>query len=112
MGFVLIHNGRPLGSDNIKWKFAGRDGEFESTPERLERNIAFWRNKLGIAAEVEYLNVKLENKETYAEPIPAEPAIESISESNDSIVAEESSLPQSVEDSVDTPRKKSRRKAS
>lgn len=106
MGFILIHNGRQLGSENIKWKFAGRDGEFESMPERLERNIAFWRKKIGTTAEVEYLNVKLENEETYVESIPADNA-DIVS---DSIVDAQPSVSEVVENSVDTPKRKSRKK--
>lgn len=109
MAFILLQNGKPLGHENIKWKFVNRDGIFESRPEKLERNIAFWRNKLGITAEVEYLNVKQEN---YDEPTIIEPIIEPIDQSNDSIIAEESSLPQDIESPVDTPKRKSRKKAS
>lgn len=110
MGFVLLQNGKPLHSDNIKWKFVGRDGEFSSTPDRLERNIAYWRNKLNTTAEVEYLNVKLE--ETHDESIIAEPAIEHVTESNDSEPIEESSVSQAPKDSIDTPKRKSRKKTS
>lgn len=107
MGFILLQNGKPLGHENIKWKFADRDGIFESRPEKIERNIAFWKNKLGITAEVEYLNVKQEQND---EPTIIEPAIESIDQSNDSIVAEESSLPHDTETVVDSPKRKSRKK--
>lgn len=107
MAFILLQNGKPLGHENIKWKFVNRDGIFESRPEKLERNIAFWRNKLGITAEVEYLNVKQEN---YDEPIINEPAIEPIDQSNDSIIAEESSVLPSAESTINTPKRKSRAK--
>lgn len=109
MAFILLQNGKPLGHENIKWKFVNRDGIFESRPEKLERNIAFWRNKLGITAEVEYLNVKQEN---YDEPTIIEPAVESIDIANDSIIAEESSVLPDIESPVDTPKRKSRKKAS
>jgi len=109
MGFIVKKLGGGI-SDNtpIKWKFAGRDGEFQSEPERFERNVAFWRNKLGTKAEVEILN-KQEEDEPIVSP---EPAIESVVESNDSIVIEESVVPQSTEDSIDNPKPKRRKKAS
>jgi len=110
MGFVLIQNGKPLGHENIKWKFVGRDGEFVSMPEKIERNIAYWRNKIGTDAEVEYLNVKTEVE--HDEPIISELAIESVVESNDSIIAEEPSVPQDTKDSVNTPKRKPRKKTS
>lgn len=109
MGFILLHNGKQLGHENIKWKFADKDSVFESRPEKLERNIAFWRNKLGTTAQVEYLNVKQEN---YDEPTIIEPAIEPIDQSNDSVIAEESSVSHDVETTVDRPKRKSRKKAS
>lgn len=110
MGFIVKKLGGGI-SDNtpIKWKFVGRDGEFQSEPERFERNVAFWRNKLGTKAEVEILNKQIEEDEPTVSP---EPAIESVVESNDSIVVEESMVPQSTEDTVDTPKPKRRKKAS
>ena len=109
MGFILLHNGKPLGHSNIKWKFTDKESIFESTPEKLERNIQFWRNKLGTTAEVEYLNVKQEH---YDEPTIIEPAIEPIDQSNDSVIAEESSVLPNTESTVDRPKRKSRKKAS
>jgi hypothetical protein len=107
MGFILLQNGKQLGHENIKWKFNDKEGVFESRPEKLERNIAFWRNKLGATAEVVYLNVK---EETYDEPTIIEPAIEPIDQPNDSVIAEESSLPHDAEAVVDRPKRKPRKK--
>lgn len=109
MGFILLQNGKQLGHENIQWKFKDRDGIFESRPEKLERNVAFWQNKLGITTEVEYLNVK---QEIYDVPTIIEPSSIDIDQSNDSIIAEESSVLPDTASVVNTPKRKSRKKAS
>lgn len=110
MGFVLIQNGKPLGHENIKWKFVGRDGEFVSMPEKIERNIAYWRNKIGTDAEVEYLNVKTEVK--HDEPAIIEPIIESIDVIDHSVVDAQPVVPQDTKDTVNPVKRKSRAKTS
>lgn len=109
MGFILLQNGKPLGHENIKWKFNDKEGVFESRPEKVERNIAFWRNKLGTAAEVVYLNVK---EELYDEPTIIEPSASDIDVIDHSIVTEESSVLPDTESVVNTPKRRTRKKAS
>lgn len=109
MGFILLQNGKQLGHENIQWKFKDRDGIFESRPEKLERNIVFWQNKLGITTEVEYLNVK---QETYDVPTIIEPIVEPVYQSNDSIITEEPALLSDTKSVVNTSKRKSRTKAS
>jgi len=108
--FKFTIDGRDVIDNRIQWKFKGTELEFRSDEAKLERNIQFWRNKYKIGAdvEIEFLNVK--KVEEDVKPIIAEPAIESVVESNDSIFAEKSMVPQDIEDTTDTPKRKTRKK--
>lgn len=109
--FKFIVDGKDVIDNRIHWKFANTDLEFRSDENKLERNIAFWRNKykIGSEVEVEFLNVK--KVEEDVKPIIAEPAIEHVVESNDSIAVEKPVVSQDPKDSVDTPKPKRRKKA-
>lgn len=109
--FKFIKDGKDVIDNRIHWKFAGTELEFRSDAERLERNIEFWRKKhnIGATVEVEFINVK--KVEEDAKPIIAEPAIEHVVESNDSILAEEPVVSQDSENTTDTPKRKTRKKA-
>lgn len=110
--FKFIVDGKEIMDTRIHWKFKGTDLEFRSEENKLERNIAFWRNKykIGPEVEVELLNVKKQEEDV--KPIIAEPAIEHVVESNDSIIAEEPVVSQDSKDSVNTDKPKRRKKAS
>ena len=111
-------NGKELKNAQIQWKLEN-GSEFVSEPERFERNVAYWKGKLGLSkdSKVEILNgtIEIEVPQTikvkdYAntinEPVAAEPAIESsISESSI-----ESDLFEDLEGDIDTPKRKSRKK--
>lgn len=111
MGFVIIEN-QKVSQPQIRWKFADREREFLSFPEKFEKNVQYWRNALYIAADVEVIVLngeplpKLETVIENAEPIIAEPAIESrVSE-----LDVQQHLPDSLEGPLDPGRKKPRRK--
>lgn len=110
--FKFIVDGKEIIDTRIHWKFVGTDLEFRSDVAKLERNIQFWRNKykIGPEVEVEFLNVK--KSEEDVKPINAEPAIEHVVESNDSIITEKPVVSQDTEDSVNPIKRKSRKKAS
>lgn len=110
--FKFIVDGKEIKDNRIHWKFKGTNLEFKSDEAKLERNIQFWRNKykIGPEVEVEFLNVKKQEEDV--KPVNAEPAIEHVVESNDSIIAEKPVVSQDTEDHVDTPKRKSRKKAS
>ena len=110
--FKFIVDGKEVTDNRIQWKFKGTDLEFKSDESKLERNIQFWRNKykIGNDVEIEYLNVK--KVEEDVKPIISEPAVESVVESNDSIITEEPSVSQDTKDSVNTPKRKPRKKTS
>jgi hypothetical protein len=108
--FKFIVDGKEITDNRIHWKFKGTDLEFKSDETKLERNIQFWRNKYKVGAdvEIEYLNVK--KVEEDVKPIISEPVIESVVESNDSIIAEEPVVPQDTTNTVNPPRRKSTKK--
>jgi hypothetical protein len=108
--FKFIVDGKEITDNRIHWKFKGTDLEFKSDETKLERNIQFWRNKYKVGAdvEIEYLNVK--KVEEDVKPIISEPVIESVVESNDSIIVEEPVVPQDTTNTVNPPRRKSTKK--
>jgi len=109
--FKFIVDGKEITDNRIQWKFKGTDLEFRSDAERLDRNIQHWRAKykIGSDVEIEFLNVK--KVEEDVKPIISEPAVESVVESNDSIITEEPVVPQDLADIADTPKRKTRKKA-
>ena len=109
--FKFIVDGKEITDNRIQWKFKGTDLEFRSDAERLDRNIQHWRTKykIGSDVEIEFLNVK--KVEEDVKPIISEPAVESVVESNDSVVTEEPVVPQDTANTTDTPKRKTRKKA-
>jgi hypothetical protein len=118
--FKFFKNGKEITPpQRIKWYFEGREGIFfESKPEKLEINSRFWRNKLGIAEDTKVIllpedgidieGTKLENNE----PSTAQPIADHASDiADDNGVAEQPSVPETTQDSVDTPKRKRRKKA-
>jgi hypothetical protein len=113
-------NGKPLKNTQIEWRLEN-GSTFKSEPERFERNVAYWKSKLGLAkdSKVEILNgnieievpqtTKIENyANTLTEPVAAEPAIESSISQPD----EQPDLFEDLEGDVNTPKPKSRKKTS
>jgi hypothetical protein len=125
MAFNFVDkNGKPLKQTLVEWKFEEHTTTFKSEPEKFERNIAFWKNKLGLKdPKVEILNgnIEIEIKETIkveeyvnniSEPVATEPAIESPVEFIDRESDAQSDLSELAEDIIDTPKRKSRKKTS
>ena len=125
MAFNFVDkNGKPLKQTLVEWKFEGHKATFKSDPERFERNVAFWQDKLGLKdPKVEILNgdIEIEIKETIkveeyvnsiSEPVAAEPAIESPVEFDDHESDAQPDLSELAEDIIDTPKPKSRKKTS
>jgi len=108
--FKFIVDGKEITDNRIHWKFKGTDLEFMSDPVRLDRNIQHWRTKykIGSDVEIEFLNVK--KVEEDVKPIISEPAVESVVESNDSIITEEPVVPQDTANTVNPVRRKSTKK--
>jgi len=104
MAFVIKKTGK-ITTENITWKFSDLNNEFVSTAERLERNIAYWRNKTGNTSEVIYINVK---KEEENEPIIPNTDwsiyVDDCDEPNN-----ESNIQQVIEVTVDNIKRKSRK---
>lgn len=135
MAFKIINNTK-VDENRIVWKFETLDKEFVSTSDKFKRNIAFWQAKYNIGADVkveilngvEHLYAQLEQdknvidvehtevieEETLksqiedGETIIAEPAIESRVDEP----TEQSDLSEATESTVDTPKRKSRKKTS
>lgn len=108
--FEFIKNGQLITDKRIQWKFVSHDEIFRSDETRLERNIAFFRNKLKIGAdvEVEFLNVK--KVEEHAEPIITDASVEHIIVTDHSVVTEEPVVSQDTKDTVNPVKRKSRKK--
>jgi hypothetical protein len=119
MAFNFVDkNGKPLKQTLVEWTFEGHKSTFKSEPEKFERNVAFWRNKLSLpTAKVEILNgdIEIEIKETIkveeyvntiSEPVDAEPCIESSISQSDA----QSNLFEDLEGDVNTTKPKSRKK--
>ena len=90
MAFNFVDkNGKPLKQTLVEWKFEEHATTFKSDPERFERNVEYWKGKLGLKdPKVQVLNgdIEIEIKETIkveeyvntiSEPVAAEPCIES-----------------------------------
>ena len=119
MAFKILINGKEAKQTKIEWKFKTLDEVFSSEPERLDRNIAFWRNKykIGPGVEIEILNpgaelevTKTITTEEYVKPIINESAAEHIDVVDHSIVTEEPVVPQDTTDTVNTTKRKSTKK--
>jgi hypothetical protein len=119
MAFNFVDkNGKPLKNTQIEWRLEN-GSTFKSEPERFERNVSFWKQKLGLAkdSKVEILNgnIEIEIKETIkveeyvntiSEPVDAEPCIESSISQPDA----QSDLFEDLEGDVNTTKPKSRKK--
>lgn len=108
--FEFIKNGQLITDNRIQWKFPNLDEIFRSDEARLERNIQFFKNKYKIGAdvEVEFINVK--KIEEDVKPIIADTSTEPIAVVDHSVTTEEPVVPQAVKDTVDTPKRKPRKK--
>jgi hypothetical protein len=107
MSFKFLINGKELPNRKIQWKFVDHATQFESDPERFQRNQAFWQQKLGLqpGAAIEILNGEIK-EETYAESIPNNPDVESSLVESD----EQPTVSQPVEDIQSTDKSKRRKK--
>jgi hypothetical protein len=121
MAFKILINGKEAKQTKIDWKFKTLDEVYSSEPERLDRNIAFWRNKhkVGADVEIEILNpgaeievTKTITSEEYANANSTnmQSTTESIDESNSSESIEEPVVSQDLTDTVNPPVKKPRKK--
>lgn len=117
MAFKILINGKEAKQTKIDWKFKSLDEVFSSEPERLERNVAFWRNKykLGADVEIEILNpgAEIEVKKTITTEEYANtniPNVQPVDESDSGESDAQSSVPQNTEDTNNTTKRKSRKK--
>jgi hypothetical protein len=113
MSFQFFKNGREISAPRrIKWRFKGHSQIFESAPDKLDINRNFWRQKLGIAAGTEIqiyedgFEIKQENATNIPIPTP-DPA--GIAQYDGTVT--EPSVPEASEDTVNTPKRKTRRQA-
>ena len=113
MSFQFFKNGVEISAPRrIKWRFQGHDQVFESHPEKIDINANFWRKKLGIPAETgiqiyeDGFEIKQEDATNIPLPTP-DPA--DITQYDGTVT--EPSVPEASEDTVDTPKRKTRRQA-
>lgn len=133
MAFNIIN--KAASNKKVVWKFETLDRVFTSDLERFKRNVAYWKDKLQVGADVQvelleggqflydYLQeekniVDVEHTEVTEEPqiesrleenehtIPTEPAIESPVDEPST----QSDLFEDLEADVHTPKRKSRKK--
>jgi hypothetical protein len=114
MAFQFFKNGREITAPRtIKWRFAGYEQVFESRPEKLDINVNFWRRKLGVPAEIGIQiyedDFEIKQKDATNISIPT-PDTANIPVDNGAVT--EPSVSQDLEDTVDTPKRRSRKKAS
>jgi hypothetical protein len=113
MAFQFFKNGREITAPRtIKWRFAGYEQVFESRPEKLDINVNFWRRKLGVPAEIgiQIAEEGFELKQDDATNIPI-PTPDTANIPVDNGTVTEPSVSQDLEDTVDTPKRKYKRKA-
>ena len=113
MSFQFFKNGVEISAPRrIKWRFQGHDQVFESHPEKIDINANFWRKKLGIPAETgiqiyeDGFEIKQEDATNIPLPTP-DPA--DIAQYDGTVT--EPSVPETSENTVDTPKRKTRRQA-
>lgn len=113
MSFQFFKNGVEISAPRrIKWRFQGHDQVFESNPEKIDINANFWRKKLGIPAETgiqiyeDGFEIKQEDATNIPLPTP-DPA--DIAQYDGTVT--EPSVPEASEDTVDSPKRKTRRQA-
>jgi len=111
--FKFFKNGKEISAPRrIQWRFKGYTQVFESAPEKLDINRNFWRRKLGIAPETEIqiladgFEIQQENDAT-AIPLPTDHTADLAIDNGSDL---ESSVPETSEDTVDTPKRKYKRK--
>lgn len=113
MSFKFFKNGREITAPRrIKWRFKGHNQVFESNPEKLDINANFWRRKLGIPADtgIQIYEDDFEIRQEDATNIPLPtPDLAGIAQYDGTVT--EPSVPQASEDTVDPPKRKTRRKA-
>ena len=113
MSFQFFKNGVEISAPRrIKWRFQGHDQVFESHPEKLDVNANFWRKKLDIPADTgiqiyeDGFEIKQEDATNIPIPTP-DPA--DIAQYDGTVT--EPSVPEASEDTVDPPKRKTRRQA-
>jgi hypothetical protein len=113
MSFQFFKNGREISAPRrIKWRFKGHNQVFESNPEKLDINANFWRKKLGIPAEtgIQIYEDDFEIRQEDATNIPLPtPDPAGITQYDGTVT--EPSVPEASEDTVDSPKRKYKRKA-
>ena len=113
MAFQFFKNGREITAPRtIKWRFQGYEQVFESRPEKLDINVNFWRRKLAVPAEIGIQiyedDFEIKQKDATNISIPT-PDTANIPVDNGTVT--EPSVSQDLEDTVDTPKRKYKRKA-
>jgi hypothetical protein len=113
MSFKFFKNGKEISAPRrISWRFQGHSQVFESAPEKLDINRNFWRRKLdipegtGIQILADGFEIEQENNAT-AIPLPTDHTPHIAIDNGPDL---ESSVPQTSEDTVDSPKRKYNRK--
>jgi hypothetical protein len=112
MSFKFFKNGKEISAPRrISWRFQGHSQVFESAPEKLDINRNFWRRKLDIpeGTEIQILadnfDIKQDDATNISLPTDHTPHI-----AIDNRPDLEPSIPETSEDTVDTPKRKYNRK--
>ena len=50
MAFQFIPSGKAVKNSPIQWKFESHATVYQSQQERFERNVEFWRNRMGLSS--------------------------------------------------------------
>jgi hypothetical protein len=112
MSFKFFKHGKEISAPRrISWRFKGHSQVFESAPEKLDINRNFWRQKLGIAAgtEIQILADNFDIKQDDATNISL-PTDHTSHIAIDNGPDLEPSIPETSEDTVDSPKRKYNRK--
>lgn len=119
MSFKFFKNGKEISAPRrISWRFEGHSQVFESAPDKLYVNAAFWKRKLDLPADTEVRLIEKDYElETYNTKIKTDDTTHGFSTHNSSDstsnhgTALESPVPEALEDTVDSTKRKHKRKA-
>jgi len=133
MAFQFVPSGNAVKNQPIVWKFESHETVYQSQQERFERNVEFWRHKMGLPAservvtlngefqpieytefeEIEVVEPEYIEFEELKEEIKDEQPItnEPIDIASNSELDAQPSVPQDTEAPVNTPKRKPRKKA-
>jgi len=122
MAFKFIPSGNKLVKNHpILWKFETRETVYQSEQERFERNVEYWRRQNGLSSTErvvtlngEFQPIEYTPFEEIKEELDDATTIdyELVSEPVSDLIDPQPSVSECPEDIIDTPKRKSRKKAS